>query len=236
MPRRRIVLKLSGEALLGEEPGENFSVASLQHLVEEIDSAIKMDVEMALIFGGGNILRGSTYSKTSGTSRVQGDYMGMLATVINAMAMQGALQAAGIETRLHTAVAMEQLAQPYIRQKAISSLNKGMVVLFAGGSGNPFFTTDTAAALRASEIGADLLLKGTKVAGVYTKDPAKNPDSELIEHASFDRVIRENLEVMDATAITMCRAQNIPIHVFDIFRAGNLRKLLAGERIGTRID
>ena len=234
--RRRIVLKLSGEALLGDEPGDNFSVASLQHLVAEVRSAQELGVEMAMIFGGGNIVRGSAYSKSSGTSRVQGDYMGMLATVINAMAMQGALQAAGIETRLHTAVEMDQLAQLYIRQKAISALNKGRIVLFAGGSGNPFFTTDTAAALRASEIGADLLLKGTKVAGVYTKDPIKNPDSDLIEHASFDQVIRDKFEVMDATAITMCRAQNIPIHVFDIFKAGNLRKLLAGEKIGTRID
>ncbi len=230
------MLKLSGETLLGDEQGDNFSIVQLRHLVEEIRSAQELGVQLALVIGGGNIVRGSAFAERSGISRVQGDYMGMLATVINSMALQGALLAAGIDCRLQTAVSMEQVAQLYIRQKAVASLAQGKVVLFAGGSGNPFFTTDTAAALRAAEIKADILLKGTKVAGVYTGDPNKDPNCKMLHNASFDQVIREKLEVMDATALTMCRSQNIPIHVFDIFVAGNLRRLLAGERIGTRID
>ena len=205
-------------------------------MVREIESAVKLNVEIAVVLGGGNIVRGCAFSTHSGFSRIQGDNMGMLATIINAMALQGALQSKGIPCRLHSALAMDQIAQQYIREKAVAALCRGQVVLFAGGTGNPFFTTDTAAALRASEIHADMLLKGTKVAGVYTADPLRYKDSKIVERTSFDRVINDRLEIMDASAITMCRAQNIPVHVFNIFESGNLARVLNDEQVGTRID
>lgn len=232
----RAVLKLSGEVLLGNTKHDNFSTERISHIVGEIKSVWKLNVQLLLVLGGGNILRGSAFAERIGINRVQSDYMGMLATVINSMALQGALQSAGIECRLQSAVAMDQIAQIYIRQKAVSALRKNIVVLLAGGSGNPFFTTDTAASLRAAEIGADILLKGTKVQGVYSGDPKKNLDSKLLKHINYDYVLTKRLGVMDATALTMCRSQNIPIHVFDIFTKGNLKKILLGKKVGTRID
>lgn len=233
---RRVVLKISGEALQNSSAGDNISSRMLDHMAREISAALALGLQIAVVVGGGNIVRGKFFSEKSGYPRIEGDYMGMLATVINSMALQCALNNKGIDCRLHSALAMDQVAQQYIKEKAMAALKKGRVVLFAGGTGNPFFSTDTAAALRASEIDADLLLKGTKVEGVYTTDPMRNSDSEMVAHTSFDRVIRDRLDVMDATAITMCRDQNIPIHVFNFFTPGNLARVLRCADVGTRID
>ena len=232
---KRVLLKLSGEALTGKEAGDNINAEMLEHFAKEIKSAIDLGVQVAIVLGAGNIVRGTAFANKHSLSRIQGDYMGMLATIINSMALQSKLQQVGITTRLQTAISMDQVAQIYIREKAISGLEDGRVVIFAGGTGNPYFTTDSAASLRCAEIGADALLKGTNIEGVYSGDPAKK-DSVLLKHTNFDRVIRDRLQVMDATAFTMCRDQNIPIYIFDIHTPGNLAKLLKGEQIGTRID
>lgn len=234
---RRVLLKLSGEALMGKEkPGDNINSVMLAHFANEIAEARSMGIQLAVVLGAGNIVRGSAFAEENNFGRIQGDYMGMLATVINSMALQSKLQDIGITTRLQTAVSMDQLAQIYIREKAVSGLEDGRVVIFAGGTGNPFFTTDTAAALRAAEIKADALLKGTNIDGIYTGDPEKDKNCELIERTTFNRVINDRLAVMDATAFTMCRDQGIPINIFNIHKAGNLAKVLRNERIGTRID
>ena len=234
---KRVLLKLSGEALMGEAPDDNINNDMLEHFASEIKDALSMDVQVAVVLGAGNIVRGSAFADSNKGGRIQGDYMGMLATIINSMALQGKLHEHGVDTRLQTALSMDQVAQIYIREKAISGLEDGKVLIFAGGTGNPYFTTDTAAALRAAEIEADALFKGTNVPGVYDKDPRKNNDSILIEHISFMDAITQRLEFMDTTALTMCRDQNIPIHVFDIHTKGNLKKVLdEGETVGTRID
>ena len=233
---KRVVLKLSGEALMGEQPGDNINKEMLTHFAMEIKDALSLGVQVALVLGAGNIVRGTAFAGEHKPARIQGDYMGMLATIINSMALQSKLHILGVKTKLQTALSMDQVAQIYIREKAISGLESGRAVIFAGGTGNPYFTTDTAAALRASEVNADALLKGTNVPGVYTNDPKVNKDSVMLEHTNFLNVITKDLRVMDATAVTMCRDQDIPIYVFDIHTPGNLRKLLEGSKIGTRID
>lgn len=233
---KRVLLKLSGEALMGTKPGDNINSERLLHFATEIKHAIELGVEVAIVLGAGNIVRGSAFAEANAFGRIQGDHMGMLATIINSMALQSKLEHIGMSTRLQTAIAMDQMAQIYIREKAISALSNKRVVIFAGGTGNPYFTTDTAAALRCAEINADALIKGTNIDGLYTSDPQKNPDSELIRYTNFSRVINDQLAVMDATAFTMCRDQKIPVHVFNIHTPGNLGRLLQGEEIGTRID
>lgn len=237
MSLRRVLLKLSGEALMGEAVGDNISNDMLEHFTLEIKGALSAGVQVAVVVGAGNIVRGSAFADSHKLGRIQGDYMGMLATIINSMALQGRLQDHGVDTRLQTALSMDQVAQIYIREKAISGLEDGKALIFAGGTGNPYFTTDTAAALRAAEIQADALLKGTNVPGVYDRDPRSSEDSKLIERLSFMEAITQRLEFMDTTAITMCRDQDIPIHVFDIHSRGNLMKVIEGDKgVGTRID
>ena len=221
---------------MGEAPGDNINDAMLDHFVSETKDALSMGVQVAIVLGAGNIVRGSAFADTHKAGRIQGDYMGMLATIINSMALQGRLQDHGVNTRLQTALSMDQVAQIYIREKAVSGLEDGKVLIFAGGTGNPYFTTDTAAALRAAEIQADALLKGTNVPGVYDKDPRKNTDGKLIDRMTFMDAITQRLEFMDTTALTMCRDQDIPIHVFDIHSKGNMRSVLEGDKVGTRID
>ncbi len=215
--------------------GDGIDAKTLQFLVGEISDARAMGVELALVVGGGNIVRGGALTAERGINRVTADYMGMLATVINGMALADALNAAGVESRLQTALNMEQIAPPYIRNKAKRHLQEGRVVIFAGGTGNPFFTTDTAAALRAAEMGASILLKGTKVDGVYSDDPKTNPDAEPFSCISFDEAIHRKLRVMDATALTLCRDRELPIHVFNIFKHGALLSVLRGESEGTLV-
>lgn len=244
---RRVVLKLSGEALQGatnESPadtksGESGGVLSanvLLYLVGEIAAAVEVGVQVAVVVGGGNIVRGSELIEGKmGVSRVTGDQMGMLATVINGMALQSALQGGGLDVRLQTAMNVEQVAAPYIRAKAMRHLQAGRVVIFTGGTGNPFFTTDTAAALRAAEIGADALLKATNVDGVYSADPAKDKTAERYKTLTMDDAINKQLRVMDATALTLCRDRKIPIHVFQLQKPGALMAVLCGEEEGTKI-
>ncbi len=207
----------------------------LMDYAHEVKKAVEQGVQIAVVIGGGNIFRGIS-GVSSGIDRVQGDYMGMLATAINGMALQSAFEKAGMETRLMTAIKMEQLAEPYIRRRAVRHLEKGRVVIFSGGTGNPFFTTDTAAVLRAAEIGADVLLKGTRVDGIYSDDPEKNPDAERYERISFDEVIDKNLRVMDLTAFALSKENGIPIIVFDMNKNGNLNRLLQGETVGTLVE
>ncbi len=231
---KRILLKLSGESLMG---GKEFGIAPemLQHYSEEIKSITKLGVEVAIVIGGGNIFRG-LQAEDSCIERVQGDYMGMLATVINGLALQSALEENGIFTRLMTAIPIDKIAEPYIRRRAISHLNKGRVIIFTAGTGNPYFTTDSAAALRASEINADVILKGTRVDGVYTADPEKDSSATKYNNISFNEVIRSGLNIMDMTAFTMCRENNMPIVVFDISKPQNLARIVQGEQIGTLVE
>ena len=231
---QRVLLKLSGEALMGKQ---SFGIDSemLLHYAEEIKSVQRMGVEVAIVIGGGNIYRGVN-NGNNGIERVQGDYMGMLATVINGMALQSSLESLGVYTRLISAIEMKEIAEPYIRRRAIRHLEKGRVVIFSAGTGNPYFTTDSAAALRAIEINADVILKGTKVDGIYTADPAIDPTAEMYDHITFDEVIDKSLGVMDKTAFTLCQENNLPIIVFNIYAQGNLQKLLKGERIGSVIS
>ena len=231
---KRVLLKLSGEALMGES---NFGIQAemLSHYAQEIKTIVSEGVEVAIVIGGGNIFRG-LQADQSGIERVQGDYMGMLATVINGMALQSALEGVGIYTRLMSAISMDKIAEPYIRRRAIRHLEKGRVVIFGAGTGNPFFTTDSAAALRATEVNADVILKGTKVDGIYTADPRKDPTATKYDRLSFQKAISDNLNIMDMTAFTMCQENNVPIIVFDINEHGNLLRITQGENIGTLVN
>lgn len=229
----RVLLKLSGEALMGDmsygiDPG------MLQVYAHQIKSLCEIGVQVAIVIGGGNIFRG-LQAEASGIERVQGDYMGMLATVINGMALQSTLEGEGIYTRLITAIEMKEIAEPYIRRRAIRHLEKGRVVIFSAGTGSPYFTTDSAAALRANEIKADVILKGTRVDGIYSADPLKDPSAIKFDHLTFDKAIRLGLKVMDMTAFTLCQENNIPIVVFDINNPANLFRIVTGERIGTLV-
>jgi uridylate kinase len=230
----RILLKLSGESLMGDR---NYGIAPnmLEQYAKEIKAITHIGVQVAVVIGGGNIYRGMNEAET-GIERAQGDYMGMLATVINGMALQAALEKEGVNTRLQSAIKMEQVAEPYIRRKAIRHLEKGRVVIFGAGTGNPYFTTDTAGSLRAIEINAEVILKGTRVDGIYSADPEKFPDAERYETISFDEVISKNLKVMDMTAFTLCRENNLPIIVFDMNREGNLLNVVSGKPVGTLVN
>jgi uridylate kinase len=227
----RIVLKLSGEALAGSR-GFGIDPRVVDELTGEIVSIHETGVQLGLVVGGGNIVRGTTASE-GGMDRVSADYMGMLSTVINALAMQDLLERKGLETRVLTAVRMEAVAEPYIRRRAVRHLEKGRVVLFAGGTGNPYFSTDTASVLRAIEIHADAILKATKVDGIYSADPRTDPKAEFIERISYMDILRRDLRVMDATAVSMCKENDLPIVVFDIGREGAVRAILAGESVGS---
>jgi uridylate kinase len=231
---KRVLLKLSGESLMGQS-GYGIDPAMLVNYATQIKELVSAGIEVAIVIGGGNIFRG-LQAEASGIERVQGDYMGMLATAINGMALQSSLESLGVYTRLISAIKMEQIAEPYIRRRAIRHLEKGRVLIFVGGTGSPYFTTDSAAALRANEINADVILKGTRVDGVYTADPEKYPDAVRYEIVSFAKVISMGLNVMDMTAFTLCQENNLPIIVFDINKADNLRKIIEGEAVGTLVE
>jgi len=235
MSYKRILLKLSGEALMGEK---SFGIDHnrLNQYAHEIKEIVDMGVEVAIVIGGGNIFRG-IQAVDGGIERVQGDYMGMLATVINSMALQSALEEIDVYTRLQTAIKMEQIAEPYIRRKAVRHLEKGRVVIFGAGTGNPYFTTDTAASLRAIEIEADVILKGTRVDGIYSADPEKNSDAVKYDKISFSEVYEKGLNVMDLTAFTLCNENKLPIVVFDMNTPGNLKQVVSGkEKVGTLVE
>ena len=231
---RRILLKLSGEALMGEgdygiDPGTILRIAG------EIHDLAEQGVEIGLVIGGGNIFRGAGLAQ-GGIDRVTGDHMGMLATVMNALAMQDALEKLGSQCRVMSALKINQVSEDYIRRRAVRHLEKGRIVLFAAGTGNPFFTTDSAASLRAIEIGAEIMLKATKVDGVYDSDPMKNPDAVRYESLSYDEAIVKKLGVMDTTALVLCRDQNVPVRVFNLFEPGNLLRVVQGDAIGTLVE
>ena len=230
---KRVLLKLSGETLMGDQ---SFGIQpqQLSHHAAEIKTIVDKEVEVAIVIGGGNIFRG-LQAEATGIEKVQGDYMGMLATVINGMALQSSLEHLGVYTRLISAIEMKSIAEPYIRRRAIRHLEKGRVVIFSAGTGNPYFTTDSAAALRANEINAEVILKGTRVDGIYTADPEKYKNAVKLDQISFSRVISDGLAVMDMTAFTLCQENNLPIIVFDINTPGNLAKIMDGERIGTLV-
>jgi uridylate kinase len=230
---KRVLLKLSGESLMGDK---NFGIhpERLQHYAAEIKSLIELGVEVAVVIGGGNIFRG-LQAADSGIERVQGDYMGMMATVINGMALQSALELKGVYTRLISAIEMKEIAEPYIRRRATRHLEKGRVVIFSAGTGSPYFTTDSAAALRANEINAEVILKGTRVDGIYSADPEKHPDAERYDNISFKRVISMGLKVMDMTAFTLCQENDLPIIVFNVNEPNNLSNLVQGGGIGTLV-
>ena len=228
---RKVLLKLSGEALQGEK-GYGISAEVLETISDEIAEVNKLNIELAIVIGGGNIFRGIA-GVSKGIDRSTGDYMGMLATVMNALALQDSLEKKGIHTRVQTALNIEQVAEPYIRRRAVRHLEKGRVVIFAAGTGNPFFTTDTAATLRALEIGADLILKATKVDGVYDKDPLEHKDAVKFKELSYMEVLKKELKIMDATAISLCMQGNIPIIVFNLFENGNIKNVIMGKEIGT---
>jgi uridylate kinase len=230
---RRVLLKLSGEALMGED-SYGINRGTIEGMVRQVSGAVSMGVELAIVIGGGNIFRGMA-GGAAGMDRATADYMGMLATVMNALALQDALRGAGVAARTMSALKIEQVVEPYIRPKALRYLEEGRVVIFAAGTGNPFFTTDTAAALRGAEIGAEIVLKATKVDGVYSADPMKDPTATRYRTISFDEVIGRDLKVMDATAFALCRDQKLPIKVFSIFKEGALRRVLLGEDEGTLV-
>jgi uridylate kinase len=230
---RRILLKLSGEALMGED-SYGINRETIERIVSEIAEVVHLGIETGVVIGGGNIFRGVAPG-AAGMDRATADYMGMLATVMNALALQDAMRRIGVAGRVQSALNIEQVAEPYIRGKAIRYLEEGKVVIFAAGTGNPFFTTDTAAALRGMEVGADIVLKATKVDGIYSDDPKTHPDAMRYQRLTFDEAIVRNLKVMDATALTLCRDQNLPICVFSIFKAGALRRVVMGEDEGTRV-
>ena len=234
MKYKRILLKLSGEALMGNRQ-YGIDNERLQEYASEIKKVVEKGCEVAIVIGGGNIFRGVA-GAAKGMDRVQGDYMGMLATVINGMALQGALEDAGIFTRLQSAIEMDKVAEPFIKRKATRHLEKGRVVIFGAGTGNPYFTTDTAATLRAIEIGADVILKGTRVDGIYDSDPEKNANAVKYNSLSFDEVFEKNLKVMDMTAFTLSHENKLPIIVFDMNKDGNLEKIVDGENVGTLVD
>jgi uridylate kinase len=234
MKYKRILLKLSGESLMGKKQFgiDNERIAQYAKQIKEVAD---MGVQVAIVIGGGNIFRG-IQAEEGGMDRVHGDYMGMLATVINSMALQSALEKAGVETRLQSAIKMEQICEPFIRRKAVRHLEKNRVVIFGAGTGNPYFTTDTAATLRAIEIEANVVLKGTRVDGIYTADPEKDKSATKYDTISFDEVYAKGLEVMDMTAFTLCKENKLPIIVFDMNKQGNLKSLMMGEKVGTLVD
>jgi uridylate kinase len=233
---KRILLKLSGESLMGNKNSfDPIDSSIIAQYAKEIKQITEAGVQVAIVIGGGNIYRGMNEAE-SGIERAQGDYMGMLATVINGIALQSGLEKAGVYTRLQTAIKMEQIAEPYIRRKAIRHLEKGRVVIFGAGTGNPYFTTDTAGSLRAIEIQADVILKGTRVDGIYTADPEKDATATKYDTISFNDCIQKNLKVMDMTAFTLCMENKLPIIVFDMNKPGNLLKIVQGETIGTLVN
>ena len=231
MKYKRILLKLSGESLMGEK---QFGIDNvrLTEYAKEIKALVNTGVQIAIVIGGGNIFRG-VQAEEGGMERTQGDYMGMLATVINSMALQSSLEQEGVDTRLQSAIELKQIAEPFIRRRAVRHLEKGRVVIFGGGTGSPFFTTDSAAALRAVEIEADVILKGTRVDGIYTEDPEKNPGATRYDEISFREVFERGIKVMDMTAFTLCNENGVPIVVFDMNKSGNLLRVAKGEAIGT---
>jgi len=231
MKYKRILLKLSGESLMGEK---QFGIDNvrLTEYAKEIKALVDTGVQIAIVIGGGNIFRG-VQAEEGGMERTQGDYMGMLATVINSMALQSSLEQEGVDTRLQSAIELKQIAEPFIRRRAVRHLEKGRVVIFGGGTGSPFFTTDSAAALRAVEIEADVILKGTRVDGIYTEDPEKNPGATRYDEISFREVFERGIKVMDMTAFTLCNENGVPIVVFDMNKSGNLLRVAKGEAIGT---
>jgi uridylate kinase len=230
---KRILLKLSGEALMGDD-AYGINRATISRIVNEIKEVVDLGVQVAVVIGGGNIFRGVAPA-AEGMDRATADYMGMLATVMNAMALQDAMKNIGLNARVQSALNIEQVAEPYIRGKAIRYLEEGRVVIFGAGTGNPFFTTDTAAALRGMEMNADVVIKATKVDGIYTDDPKTNPEAMRYKTVTFDEAIIKNLKVMDATALTLCRDQKLPIIVFSIFKQGALKRVLMGEDEGTMV-
>ncbi|MGZ8253031.1 MAG: UMP kinase [Methylophilaceae bacterium] len=230
---KRILLKLSGEALMGDD-SYGINRVTINRIVGEVKEIVDLGVQVAVVIGGGNIFRGVAPA-AEGMDRATADYMGMLATVMNALALQDAMRHVGLVSRVQSALNIEQVAEPYIRGKAIRYLEEGRVVIFGAGTGNPFFTTDTAAALRGMEMNAEIVLKATKVDGVYTDDPKTNPDAMRYKSISFDEAIVKNLKVMDATALTLCRDQSLPINVFSIFKQGALKRVVMGEDEGTRV-
>ena len=231
---KRILLKLSGEALLGEK---SFGIDQkvLEYIAKELKGISKLGVEVAIVIGGGNIFRGFEAS-AEGMERTTADYMGMLATALNALALQNALETNGMPTRVQSAIEMQELAEPYIRRKAMRHLEKGRFVIFAAGTGNPYFTTDTAAALRAAEIGADVLMKATKVDGVYSSDPMKDPTAKKFKEISYLDVLRKGLKVMDSTAASLCMDNQMPIIVFSLLKKNNIKKILEGKKVGTLVS
>jgi uridylate kinase len=229
----RILLKLSGEALGGEE-GVGISPAFLRDMARQIAEVREMGVQVVVVVGGGNIFRGA-FGAGQGIERATGDYMGMLATVINALALQDALEKLGVATRVQSAITMSQVAEPFIRRRAVRHLEKDRVVIFGGGTGNPYFSTDTAAALRANEIGAEVILKATKVDGIYDSDPKTNPKAKRYEQISYQEALGKRLKVMDSTAFSLCMDNKMPIIVFDFFKAHNLKRVVLGEQIGTLV-
>ena len=234
MKYKRILLKLSGEALMGERQ-YGIDPARLDEYADEIKKVHDKGVEIAIVIGGGNIFRGVA-GASAGMDRVQGDYMGMLATVINGMALQGALEGKGMKTRLQTALKMESIAEPYIKRRADRHLEKGRIVIFGAGTGNPYFTTDTAAVLRGVEINADVILKGTRVDGVYTADPEKDSSATKFNYISFEDVLKKGLNVMDTTAFTLSQENKLPIVIFDMNKEGNLLKICEGQNVGTEVN
>ena len=234
MKYKRVLLKLSGEALMGEK---QFGIDNnrIMQYAKEVKSISDMGVEIGIVIGGGNIFRG-VQAERGGMDRTQGDYMGMLATMINSMALQAALESLGLQTRLQSAIEMNAIAEPYIKRKAVRHLEKGRIVIFGAGTGNPFFTTDSAASLRAIEIDAEVILKGTRVDGIYTADPEKDPTATKYSNLTFDEAYSKGLNVMDMTAFTLCKENNVPIIVFDMNTPGNLARVTSGETIGTLVE
>jgi len=232
-PYKRIMLKLSGEALMGDQQ-YGIDLAVLDKIASEVKEIYGLGIEIAIVIGGGNIFRGLAAS-AQGMERASADYMGMLATVLNALALQNALENRGVVTRVQSAIEMRELAEPYIRRKAVRHLEKKRVVIFAAGTGNPYFTTDTAAALRAMEIGAEVIMKATKVDGVYSADPMKDPKATKYDRLTYIEVLQKDLRVMDATAISLCMDNNLPIIVFDLNTAGNINRIVRGESVGTLV-
>jgi uridylate kinase len=230
---KRVLLKLSGEALMGDK-NFGFDNSVIAQYAQDVKSVVDLGVQVAIVIGGGNIYRGMNEAET-GIERAHGDYMGMLATVINGMALQAGLEKIGVFTRLQSAIKMEQIAEPYIRRRAIRHVEKGRVVIFGAGTGNPYFTTDTAGSLRAIEINADVILKGTRVDGIYTSDPEKDPTAKKFSVITFQECITQNLRVMDMTAFTLCMENKLPIIVFDMNKPGNLMKVVGGEKVGTLV-
>lgn len=234
MKYKRVLLKLSGESLMGKK---SFGIDNqrLNDYAQQIKDIYDAGVEVAIVIGGGNIFRG-VQAEEGGMDRTHGDYMGMLATMINSMALQAALESAGIDSRLQSAIEMKEIAEPFVRRRAVRHLEKGRVVIFGAGTGNPYFTTDSAACLRAIEINADVILKGTRVDGIYTADPEKDPSAKKFESITFDDVYENGLKVMDMTAFTLCKENDLPIIVFDMDTSGNLKKVLLGETVGTVVS